>query len=224
MHVLKTDINGNPNIGLYGFCTNDYCLLGMEVPDDKAEEFSQVLGVPVHKINIAGTSLLGVFLAGNSNKLLVPPICFDYELKKLDKLGINYEVIQSKTTCLGNTILCNDHGALVSQDFSADQKKIIRQALNVPLKPGTISGLDNVGSLASLNSTACIISRDVTEEEMEKISDLLKIPCVESSINMGSPYIKSGMLCNDKGFIVGDLCGGPEIVNIEEALGFLNKD
>ncbi len=223
MPVLKTNINGNPNIGLYGYCTDEFCLLGTDVPDSLAEEFGKTLGVPVHKLTIAGTSLLGVFLAGNSKKLLVPGICFDYELKKLEELNIDYTVIKSKITCLGNTILCNDHGALVSEEFSADTKKIIRQALGTDLKPGKISGLDTVGSLGAVNGSACIISRDASEAEMTKISDLLKVPCFESSVNMGSPFISSGVLCNDHGLIIGDLSGGPEIVHIEESLGLLDR-
>ncbi len=223
MHVLKANINGNPNIGLYGYCTDSYLLLGKEVPKKTADLFSKALNVPVHKLNIAGTSLLGVFLAGNSKKLLVPSTCFEEELKNLEKLGIDFEVIQSKVTCLGNTILCNDHGCLVSNDFSADQKKKIRQVLDVPLKPGTISDLDNVGSLAVLNKNACIISRNATHQEINKASELLQLDCIEASVNMGSPYIKSGLLCNKHGFIIGDLSGGPEIVHIEEALGFQDR-
>ena len=221
MHVLKTNINGNPNVGLFGYCTNDYCLLGMEVKKKIADEIGKVLHVPVHRLNIAGTSLLGVFLAGNSKKLLVPSICFDDELKTLQKLDIDYEVIESNVTALGNTILCNDSGCLVSQEFSSNQKKRIREALNVPLKPGTIGDLDTVGSLSALNSHACIISRDITDEELEKVEDLIKIKCFPSSVNMGSPYTGSGLLCNDKGFVIGDQSGGPEMTNVDESLGFL---
>ncbi|MBU2561379.1 MAG: translation initiation factor IF-6 [Nanoarchaeota archaeon] len=221
MHVLKTSFNGNPNIGLYTYCSNDYCLLGREIPEHKAKELAHVLGVPVHQMNICGTSLIGVFVTGNSRVLLVPEIVFDNELKHLDRLGIDYKVIESRVTALGNSLLCNDKGCLAGTDFSADQKKRIRQALGVSLKPGKIAGLSTVGSLAALNSRGCIIHRDVTKREKEYIEELLGLKCIPSTVNMGSPYIKSGLVCNDNGFIVGDLSGGPEIVNIEEELGFL---
>ena len=223
MHVLKTNFNGNPNVGLYGYCSNEYCLLGMEVPAKKAKEIEKVLGVPVHQMTMCGTSLLGVFLAGNSKVLLVPEITFDYELKQLDKLKIDYTVIRSKSTALGNNLLCNDKGCLANPDFSADQKKRIRQALNVALKPGKIAGLNTVGSLAVLNSKGCIVHRDITRAEMKYVGDLLGLRCTPSTINMSSPYIRSGVLCNDNGFIVGDASGGPEITNIEQELGFLER-
>ena len=95
MHLLMTNINGNPNVGLYGFANNKYVLVGREVPAALAQEIGKVLNVPVHQISIAGTSLLGVFLAGNDHKLLVPSIAFDSELRVLDKLGIPYAVIET---------------------------------------------------------------------------------------------------------------------------------
>jgi len=38
------------------------------------------------------------------------------------------------------------------------------------------------------------------------------------TVNMGNPFVGSGILCNDKGFVIGDMSGGPEIMNAEEAL------
>ena len=223
MHVLMTNFNGNPNVGLYGYCNNKYCLLGKEVPESEAKQIGEVLGVPVHQITICGTSLIGVFITGNSKTLLVPEIAFDYELKILDKLGIDYTVIRCNATALGNNILCNDSGCLVNPEFSSDQKKTIRQALGVNLKPGTIAGLDTVGSIAVHNSHACLVHRDITKEELQVIEELLDIKCVSSTINMGSSYLRSGILCNDHGFVVADASGGPEVVNAEEELGFLEN-
>lgn len=223
MHVLKTNFNGNPNIGLYGYCCNEYCLLGNEVPEVKAKEMEKVLDVPVHQVTLCGTSLLGVFAAGNSRKLLVPDIAFDHELKRLEKAGVDYETVKTRLTALGNNLLCNDVGCLANPDFSAEQKKRIRQSLGVSLKPGKIAGLGTVGSLAVVNSTACAVHRDISRVEKRFVEDLLKTRCVSSTVNMGSPYISSGLLCNDNGFAIGDSSGGPEIVNIEEELGFLEK-
>jgi translation initiation factor 6 len=224
MHLLKTNFNGNPNIGLYGYCNNKYCLLGTEVPEAKAHLVGEVLKVPVHRITICGTSLLGVFLAGNSNTLLVPEIAFDYELKKLEHLGIKYSVVKTRQTALGNNMICNDRGCVCSRDFLPETKTEIKEALGVETKQGTIAGFDIVGSLAAFNSTACVVHRDITKQEEKHIKDVMGLNCVPSTVNMGSPYIRSGLLCNDHGFLIGDTSGGPEIVNVEDELGFLNQE
>jgi len=122
--------------------------------------------VPAYTVRICGTSLVGVFCAGNNNCLLVPKIAFPEEVEYLTSLGINVKVIPSKLTALGNLVLCNDTGCLVSSDFGADTKKEIRQALHVPLHPGSIAGLTVVGSSAVATNNGCLIHRDATEEEI----------------------------------------------------------
>jgi translation initiation factor 6 len=223
MHILKMDFYGNPNIGLYGYCNNNYCLLGSEVTEQDAEEVEKVLGVPVHQLTICGTSLLGVFLAGNSNMLLVPEIAFDYELKELDRLKIKHKVIKSNLTALGNNILCNDYGCLANPEFKNDEVKAISNALGVPVKQGRIAGIETVGSIAVVNSTAVAIHRDISDKEAAIVEHTLGVNCVHSTVNMGSPHIRSGVLCNDNGFAIGNLSSGPEINNIEQELGYLDK-
>jgi translation initiation factor 6 len=224
MHVLKTDFNGNPNVGLYAYCTNRYCLLGTEVSSEKAKMLSEVLKVPVHQMSICGTSLLGVFLAGNSRMLLVPDISFENELKTLDSLGIKYAKIHTNMTALGNNILCNDRGCIVNPDFSAQEKKKIGEALGLDVAAFRIAGLDVVGGIAAMNSKGCLIHRDISREEQKKAEKALGVKCHPSSVNMGSPHIHSGIICNDNGFAIGELSGGPEMVNADEVLGFLIQD
>ena len=74
MHILKTNFNGNPNVGLFGFATDEYCLLGKEIKKYVAKEIEKVLKVPVHQITLAGTSLIGAFAVGNSKILLSLPM------------------------------------------------------------------------------------------------------------------------------------------------------
>jgi len=71
MGVLKTNIHGNSNIGLYMFCNDKFCLVGKSVEDIKIAEIERALKVPVHKITIAGTDLIGAFIAGNNNKIII---------------------------------------------------------------------------------------------------------------------------------------------------------
>ncbi len=223
-HIVLTNIQGNPNIGLYGIATDTYCLLGKQVPAALVRKISKTLDVPTYTIQLCGTSLIGVFAAGNSNSLLVPSIIFPEELEELKKLNIPVTVIESKLTALGNLILCNNTGCLASPDFSADVKKRIRQALNVTLHPGTIAGLNIVGSSAVVNNKGCLIHREASEEEIQEVESLLGVPCTTGTMNMASPFVRAGVMCNNKGMVASEASGGPEITNADEALGFLNQD
>src|SRR3989338_10491179 len=100
-------------------------------------------------------------------------------------------------------------------------KKSIRQALDVPLKPGNIATLDIVGSCAAVNAGYCLVNKHITPEEQAYIEELLGVVCTTGTLNMGSPFIRSGIICNKNGFVTGNASGGPEITNADQALGYL---
>lgn len=225
MHILRTNFNGSPNVGLYGYATSEYLLLGESLPEGKEQEVAEALGsIPVHQLRIAGTGLLGVFLAGNARTLLVPPIAFPNELKQLTMLKIPYVVIETNHTCLGNTIACNDHGAVISTEFSAEEKARIEEALGVRAIQLDIADLKSPGSFLVLNNDRGIVHRDVSEEDKARIEEALKVELFPATANLGTPYLHAGILSNRHGFVVGDASGGPEIVHIDEALGYGESD
>lgn len=224
MHVLITEFNGNPNIGLYGFCNDHYCLLGREIPENRIKEIEQVLKVPCHKITIAGTSLIGIFLTGNNKKLLVPSIAFDSEIHRLKELKIDFDIINTKTTCLGNNILMNDNGAIINPDFKEREKAQIEKALKCDVDVFENKFFKTPGSLAVLNNNGMYVSSMLTENEIDFFEKILKIRAEKGTINLGNSYIKSGILTNKNGFVIGNISGGPEIVDAERALGFVNYE
>jgi translation initiation factor 6 len=224
MKLYKTNVHGNPNVGLYGFCTDRYCLLAQEFTAEQVEKIRAVLQVPVHQLRIANSSLIGALVTGNTNVLLVPHTCHERELSLLKELKIPFKIIQTKLTALGNNILCNDTGALVNKEFSADTKKIIRQALNVTLHPGDIGKSDVPGSCVVHNTHGAVIHAFASPEEITEVQNLLNIKCTRATVNFGSPYVKSGLLANSHGMVIGDTSTGVEIENIYEGLGFLQKE
>src|SRR3989344_8360020 len=204
MHIITTNFNGNPNLGLYGYATNEYCLLGKDVPAHEVMKIEKVLKVPVHQISMCGTFMIGAFATGNSHILLVPNICFDEELEALRKLKIKFAVINTKLTALGNNILCNDHGCLVNPEFSADIKKIIRQTLNVKVVPYSIAGTEITGSCGIIANNRCLLHRDASPAEIKKVAEELKVQVETGTVNMANPLVRSGIICNDYGLVVGD--------------------
>ena len=45
MATLITDINGNPNVGIYCYATNKYLIIGREVEKRKADMIGKTLGL-----------------------------------------------------------------------------------------------------------------------------------------------------------------------------------
>jgi len=223
MKVSKISFNGNFNIGLFGFATDSFCLVGNDILDKDLEVIKKTLGVPVHQISIAGTSLIGVFVVGNSKKILVPKITFVQELEHLSSLGIDYEVIDSNFTALGNNIVCNDNGAIVNPEMEKKAIDQISNALGVKVQEGTIEKLNNVGSLSLCSNLGCIVSKDAQNSETERISEVLGVSVSQGTINLGSNYLHSGVVFNSKGFLVGSVSGGVEITDVDDALSGKNE-
>lgn len=234
MKVIQLSVQGNPNIGLYGFANNYFCILSSAFTSQQVADIGTVLQVPCYQLNLLNSSLIGAFLAGNSHCLLVPYLVEDDELAALQKIvtaankkheiSMKIVVVHHRITALGNAVLCNNNGCLVSPGFSADIKKIIRQSLNVSLHPGMIADTDVVGASVVHNSTGAVVHMRATPEQLEEVQSLLSVPCVLGSANFGSPYVKTAVICNDHGMVIGSTSTGIEVENIYETLGFLGKD
>lgn len=223
MHVLNTVFQGDCNVGMYIYATDDYVLAGREVNNEQFEALKEVFNVPVHRFSVSGTGLLGVFLAGNSSCLLVPSIINKEEVAFLKELNINFEILKSDITCLGNTIVATEISAIVSDEFEDEAIKQIEKSLKVNVKPGQILGLSTVGSLISHNNIHGLVPENISPEDQKLIS-FLKFEDVEAvTVNRGGFRIRSGVVANKNGFVIGELSTGSEIVNIESALGFSNN-
>jgi translation initiation factor 6 len=222
VHLLKASINGNPNVGLYLYLTDEFCIAGLEVDSKTIEQIHKVVKVPVYHLNICGTSLVGAFCAGNSECLLLPEIVLKSELEQLESFNIKYKILKTDLNALGNNILANEIGCLVNPDFSAAQQKEIRTALQVNLIPGRIADLPTVGGLAVLNSSHGVVHHDISPAEKRVLKELFEIKIESATVNLGNPYVRSGLVSNKHGFIIGSQSTGVEISHIDEELGFLH--
>lgn len=225
MHILKANFNGTPNVGLYGYPWKNHLLLGEHLQDKLLAQVVEALGnTEVHMFRVAGTGMPGIFLAGNSHAVLVPSIAFDFELEQLKKLGVPHVLFKTRHTCLGNNIVCNDHGAIISTDFDETERKFIEKHLQVPTVHMDIAKLNTPGALIVLNGAHGVIHRDATPAEIRDVEKILKVKITPATVNLGTPYLRAGIINNKHGFVIGDQSGGPEIVHIDEALGYMEND
>lgn len=212
---LKAKFYGDTNVGMYGFATDDYCLLGLEPEKKIFGKIETTLDTKIKTVTVAGTEFIGLFVTGNKNGIVLPHIVEDYEIRKLKALGLNLEIIKSRETALGNLILCNDKGCLISEKLRKFKKRI-SDALGCEVETGKIAGLDIVGSAALANNTGCLCHREAEEGEMKKIEQILKVKVDVGTVGYGSPFIRSGIIVNSKGVLFSEFSTGPEIGRYEE--------
>jgi translation initiation factor 6 len=210
MDIEKYNYTGNENIGFHATLTEEQAIYPPEFT--RKENFSAEKTVETY---INRTKLVGLFTAGNSNCILVPEETTDREREKLEKAGITFEVLNSPDNALGNLILANEQGALISEKLS-DMKEEIEDALKVPVTVGTIAGLNNPGVSGLVNSRGAVIHREASEDEAEEVKEALSLEDIDiGTINLGSPYMGSGGLATDELVLVGENTSGPEIGRID---------
>ena len=216
--IIKQNFFGNPNIGVFSFATDDYCLIPKGLTKRDIRSLGEVLKVPCYPINIAQAHIIHTLSIGNTNGFLVPYTITDEELSVLQKLfEINISKVKTELTALGNNILCNDKAAIVNPDLESNQIKTIEDTLGVevvrrkilePKEPGL------VGSHALCTNKGVLVHVDATDEILEWLGEVLDVDVDIGTVNAGFPYPASGAIVNSHGAIVGEDTTGPEIVRL----------
>jgi translation initiation factor 6 len=131
--LFQTNFFGDHNLGLYGKACEKICILGKSL-EEKREKIEEVLKVKSVALTLSNTDLVGIFCALNENGIVLTRILTSFEKEKfleLKKLfGMNLLILKSKFTAVGNLILCNGKGALISKLFSKKEKKEIEDCLD----------------------------------------------------------------------------------------------
>ncbi len=219
MTIILADILGSPNIGVYCFACEGLAAVPACTPPSKKRKFGDCLGVDVCDVNVAGSYLLGIMLAGNRNGLALPHIIRDHELEAIKRSApMNVEILEDKRTALGNLILANDHGAIVDPSFSTSTVRKLEELYQVEVVRGSISGLPYVGSLAVATNKGVIANPSISSSETETIKDVLKVNVEPCTVNGGVPFIRSGLLATSHGAVTGPLTVGKELMVISHVM------
>jgi len=225
MHVDRLSFAGNPNVGMYAFATDSFVLLGYSVTQIEADAVSAILQVPVIRANICGTSLIGVFVAGDNDVLFVPDLLFANEEQVLSQLPIKVVKVPTKNTALGNNIIYQKGVLIVPEEFEESAIDAIKSQVPVTkLIRMDVADTTVVGSCVVCSNKGALVHDKMSDAHCEQLKKALQIPVTRGTINYGSSYVRSGIICNSHGFIVGKTSAGTEITNADEALGFITTD
>jgi translation initiation factor 6 len=217
--IYRYDIYKSPNLGLYVRTNNNTILLPFGFAETKTSKLKEYLEVEnVISTSIGGTRLIGAMSVINNNGILLPSITSDDEVEIIKRAcDLTVERLSSKFTAVGNLILANDRGALVSPIFKGEVDKQIREVLGVPVISSNIAGYYQIGSMVVATDTGAAVHPRATEEEIENISEILKVEIEPVTVNGGMPFLSSGLLANSKSVIAGSLTSGPELIMISRA-------
>jgi len=215
--IVKMSIFGNNNIGVYIYANDSMAFVpqGLQKPD--IEEISQVLGVDVMEITLANTSLIGVLMSGNNNGIVLSRSVYDNELNAIKKFAgdLNTLVLPSRNNAVGNLIVANDKAALIYPYFEDDIAKQIEDALGVETFKSSIVGIATVGAIVAVTNSGGLVHPDASDDEIKFLENIFKVPFKTGTINFGISFVRTGLVVNTKGALVGQETTGPEIARIQ---------
>ncbi len=197
----------SPYLGIFCSVNEEYALIPTNSPTEFKEVIKKELDVDPVETTMAGTNLIGVFSAMNSEKIIVPDILEKEEMNVLKEIFSEVIVLEEKFTALGNMITMNDHGIVCSEPL----KEILKEA-----EITKVAGSDFVGSCVFSTNTGFMTHPDALEKEIKVIEKALKVKGGIGTVNFGDPYVKTGMIGNSKGILVGKRTSGPELKRIDE--------
>ena len=218
MEIYPIDVYRSPNIGVFIEANENYLLVPYGFASTKVKKISSVLNVDFIQTSVGDSRLIGSLLAMNNNGIVVSRLMSYAEINSLSKkTGLNVSKFDSKYTALGNLVVANDKGGLISPLLSKKESKLVSDILGVPLESMTIASYDLVGSVVAATNSGAIVHPEASDSELEQITSILRVKSSLGTINGGVPFVSSGIVADSKSLIVGSLTSGPELMMLSQA-------
>ncbi|MEF8776846.1 MAG: translation initiation factor IF-6 [Haloarculaceae archaeon] len=221
--MLRAAFSGSSYVGVYARATNDCLLLRPDLDAELGDSLADELEVPVIETTVGGSGTVGSLAVGNENGLLVSSRVREREVDRIvDVVDLPVTELPGRINAAGNVVLTNETGAYVHPDLSRAAVRAVREGLDVPVERGDLAGVQTVGMAAVATNDGVLAHPKATDEELDRLEEVLGVPADIGTINYGGPLVGSGLIANDRGFVVGNDTSGPELGRIEATLGYVD--
>lgn len=214
---------GNPYVGVFITASEKWALIPESAPDKVELAIQRNLGVEAIRASIGETPLLGILCVMNSKGLLLGNIVKEEEVDRIRKAVGDALVVdvldEIKENALGNLILTNDSTAIVSPLIPPPARAKIADTLDVEVVQMKLGGSNFVGALGVATNRGVLLSPILSDEEVNTLISLMKVPKGGiGTVNRGNVFVKSGVVANSRGALVGFDTTGIEMMRIQASL------
>jgi len=220
--IIKANINGSSYVGAFCAANDKIAILSnVATPNDEAL-IKKALGIDAVRTSISGSYLVGVYIATNSNGILLPNGTRKEEIEKIRSIadGFNIDILDSDLNALGNNIIANDKIAFANPDYSNNEIKKIEDTLGVETLRAHFGSFPTVGANNIITNRGFVINNRALEDEEAYAEKVTAFDVDRSTANLGSLYIGLASVANSKGLVLGSETSGFELARIANALGF----
>ncbi len=218
---MKTAYFGNPWIGMFIRTNDEISLLPIDSMAKLDSMVQERLKTKVVKVGMGDSNLLGIYIAMNSNGIILPNVATEKEIALIKGLGLNVHVSRDRHNANGNNIAVNDKGGVINPYVGPEEAKAMGDALGVELVPMSVAGFTTVGSACIATNGGFLAHYRSSEDDMVRLKDALKVHGSRGTMNMGTGFVSYGAIVNRNGYVVGEDTSAYEIGRLEEALGLI---
>lgn len=197
----------SPNIGIFCNSNNNVTVVPPATPNSFKEKAEKNLGTEILETTVSNSNLIGIFTAMNNEKIIAPPTLTQREKDNFKEHFNEVIQLETKYTAIGNLISMNDHAIAASDIINTDK-------LN--LNELKLAGSELIGSCLFVTNDGYLAHRDASQKELQKVQDVFEVEGDVGTVNFGDPYVKTGMIGNDEGILIGEETTGPELNRVDE--------
>ncbi|MGQ0534744.1 MAG: translation initiation factor IF-6 [Methanobacteriota archaeon] len=219
--LIQVEFTGSSYVGVFARASESHVIVPPTVPPANVRSLQEALATEPIVTTLGGTTILGSVVCMNRSGILLADIAGTDETERFRRAGIRVGLLAGRLNAAGNNVLANDRGAVVHPGLDAASRRVVAETLDVEPVPGTVAGLSTVGSAAIVTAKGALCHPKASEEEIELLSSVLKVPTDIGTVNHGNPYISAGLVANSRGAAIGRDTTGPELNRIEDALGLI---
>ncbi len=212
---------GNDWIGMFVKSNPDLTLIPMDCMDKLEDKIRARLGTSVARASVAGTTLLGLYVAMNSHGIILPQLTLDKEVEFYKTLGLNVYVSKEKMNAHGNNLAVNDKGGLINPVISNAERKNMEDVLGIELVPMSLSGYNTVGSCVLATEGGFLAHFKTNGDELRGIKEALHTGGSRGTVNFGVGFVGMGAVVNSNGYLVGGKTTVHEMGRLEEAFDMM---
>jgi len=214
---------GNPYVGVFVTASEKWALIPESAPDKVELAIRRSLGAEVVRATIGESPLLGILCVINSKGLLLGNLVKEEEVDRIRKAVGDALVVdvldEIRENALGNMILTNDSTAIVSPLIPPPARTKIADTLDVEVVQMKLGGSNFVGALGVATNRGVLLSPILSDDEVNTLISLMKVPKGGiGTVNRGNVFVKSGVVANSRGALVGFDTTGIEMMRIQASL------
>lgn len=219
--VSLLEFEQNSNIGTFMFTNDKFCLIGRDVESDVLESIGNVLDVPIFKVSILNSQIVGIYIAGNNDFLIMPEV-EESEKEIFDKISSDFNIdifyFNSKNNAFGNNLCVGEKEIISTTLYNKDFLKELSKKTGLKTHKIEHKDFDSIGSVCKFMKGKYFISQEFEEDQVKSI---VKQVCGVGTVNSGSNYISAGCSGNKNGVLIGSDSSTIEIQNLVESFDYL---